>query len=870
MLNDFICDPQLFYSAQQAVIEAERKMMKKRNCLNDCINSIPENYEYKNEITTVCNNISEAITSVAHLERKISEAKDRLINLDNYFAAGYYQCTANKYSDIEGNVDNEQQIYYEYFNEKYNESLYNYLTDLNKQGLLTDEQKKIYNYLKISSDLSNLENELSKMDVNSNKYKKKSDEYNKKLEDFIQLQIKDLESKDVLTEEEKKQLKDLKNNSKLKKLQSELDELNKNPVKNPGIAASRMSQSEAIAYQKKVGKYTEYLSKKKELQSKIDKIQKELHIYQNKWYEDLGEAVIKTGSAWKTAWKTKNVDDVVNATKQTIATGAVVYVSARSGVEKINEMVLDGVALAGGSALAGATWLLHDTWSDNDVAGNVMDWTLDQVRRDRVGEANKEFYEKNPTGKWINKNSNLKYDSAGAQAIQGAGEFVGKIAIATAATVASGGAAAPIVIGALYGAGKAGEKYAQSVERNNGESYNYAKALLKSTAGAVAGAAEFYGYGQMGTGMLGVNISPQASTSFVKNFLTRDTLLDSVSVVTDHGVNVAFGDETWQHALLYGGAEFALALGMNAIGARQASKSANTITKTDVNIDDLNYYFSLLSDEEKRAIRSSDVSIFETFSREFSSPEDLANYFGDPDVYIFDLFNSKLRNMKDVSYKDKEELLFQYFNNGPWATHKYNRKKVLDFLDLSDTELNKVNKMINDYEQSIEYKWLQTLSEKEKNAVLSYTRRSGFDVNKFLRGQDVGVDYTDLIERLDSAVSKQSELITEPIKVYRGVDLDAFGKDINSENINDLIGTVFSDKGYMSTSVLKENAYIKEAVIEIDVPPGTNGAYIESLNGCDYKYGQTEFLLGRDSNLLIKSAEVGSNGKIFIKAEVVK
>ena len=323
--------------------------------------------------------------------------------------------------------------------------------------------------------------------------------------------------------------------------------------------------------------------KEKEINDQIAEIEKNLGIYENKWYEDIGQAIVQTGAEWKQGFTSlangEGVGEIWDATKKTVATGAVAYRSVKSGFSKLGEWLLvDSLSFVGGAIASGATWLFHDTWSDNDLAGKVMDATLDFVNTDLVGVANEDYYKNNIVGKWINENSTLKYDSAGAKAIQSASEFAGKIALATAATVVSGGTAAPalapILLGTAYGVGSSVEKYTQSVDREHGESYNYLEAFGRAAAGGVAGAAEFYGYGQMGAGMLGVNISPQASTSFAKNFFTKDVLLDSASVVVDHGVSVAFGDETWQQALKSGGLEFAFALGMNAIGARQATKSA--------------------------------------------------------------------------------------------------------------------------------------------------------------------------------------------------------------------------------------------------------------------------------------------------------
>lgn len=243
--------------------------------------------------------------------------------------------------------------------------------------------------------------------------------------------------------------------------------------------------------------------------------------YRNKWYEDFKDAGTKTGGAWVDAGKSflkgEGLGKTLDAVKQTATTGAVVYKSAKSGVDKIGELVGDGLLAAGGSIVAGATWLFHDTWSANDVAGNVMDWTLDQVRRDRVGEANKEFYEKNPIGKWINKNSNLKYDSAGAKAIQKTSKLATEIVIATAAEIGSFGAATPLVTAMFVaeGAGEAAESYAQSVDRNNGESYNYAMALGSTALGALSGFSKGKMYGKIGANTLCILKDPSLIKSGV-------------------------------------------------------------------------------------------------------------------------------------------------------------------------------------------------------------------------------------------------------------------------------------------------------------------------------------------------------------------
>ena len=313
-------------------------------------------------------------------------------------------------------------------------------------------------------------------------------------------------------------------------------------------------------------------------------------------WNDITDAISETGSTWVTAFKSGNFNDYLQALKETGSTLFVAGSSVLAGVQKIEEFVVDGIVFLRGTVVSGIV-LLGDKIFGTDNASYIMDGTLDFIRRDLVGEARKNFYEDTGLGKWINDNSNLKYDSQGANGIQSLTEVAAKIAIATAATIATGGAAAPIAIGLLYGFGNATEKYTQSVDRENGESYDYKKAILKAIAGGATGAAEFYGYGQMGAAVLGKGITEAASTSFVKNFINTDTAVDTLSVVIDHGVNAALGDESWQDALFYGGAEVLLGLGMSAIGARKATKAARSAELADdisaalpkVDVDDIEY-----------------------------------------------------------------------------------------------------------------------------------------------------------------------------------------------------------------------------------------------------------------------------------------
>lgn len=596
----FNADPTLFYNAQQSLTKGFDSLESKRSEIEDLTSSFPRGFEYKNEIIDFTQDLNSIISELSSLTRKVSETKDSLIKLDNLFGLIYYECASAKYDDLHGRLTNEEKAYVEFAQQQYNKMLFQYLDDLNKSGNLTSEMESVYEQLKISNKLTELEGKLEGLKEGSKEYESVMNQYNKEIENMINLQISQLENKDSLTKEEQATLKSLKDAKNISGYEKELEELKDHPVKAPTSRKGKKFLEEQKAY-------NDYVKKVSDLENKIKTIQKENGTYVNKWYEDIGESITKTGSQWKkgfiSAFKGEGLGELGEAVKQTAATGAVVYNSARSGVLKVGELVFDGVTGIVGSVAAGVTWLAHDSWSDNDVAGNVMDWTLDEMRKDRVGNANKYFYENTKLGKWINENSNLKYDSAGAQSIQTATEFAGKVVLATAATVVSGGAAAA-AIGAVYGIGKAGEKYTQSVDRENDEDYNYLKFLGKSAAGGLSGAAEFYGYGQMGASIYGgikslsgaatsltTNASKKTATtfgkSFAKNFLEVDTFLDSGAVIVDHGVNLATGDETLSESLKNAGIEFGLALGLNAIGAGIGAKIETKATKVDIDTSSL-------------------------------------------------------------------------------------------------------------------------------------------------------------------------------------------------------------------------------------------------------------------------------------------
>ena len=203
---------------------------------------------------------------------------------------------------------------------------------------------------------------------------------------------------------------------------------------------------------------------------------------------------------------------------QAQATGAVVTGAVVSGVADIAEAVVDAAEIVDATLKTPATWLI-DQAAGTDLTGKMWDATMDDVARDKVGEVQEWFYEDTALGRSINENSALKYDSAGAQIIEESAEKAGEVAIITAATVATGGAAAPVLagVGFLKGTGEEAERRFNLTDENGNYTNRSAKDVGMAYLSGAAEAAEWYGTSQaIGAAVQGVNAIKEAGFEGVK------------------------------------------------------------------------------------------------------------------------------------------------------------------------------------------------------------------------------------------------------------------------------------------------------------------------------------------------------------------
>lgn len=145
------------------------------------------------------------------------------------------------------------------------------------------------------------------------------------------------------------------------------------------------------------------------------------------------------------------------------------------------------------------------------------------------------------------------------------------------------------------------------------------------------------------------------------------------------------------------------------------------------------------------------------------------------------------------------------------------------------------------------------------------------DINAYLRGQIKTNAYKDSISVLSKAMNKDTEEI-----VLRGCDSKTLGinPQLSQQEIaNRLVGTVFKDKGFLSTtkaeSIAKEfsqrgidgNESELPTIIAIKVPKGIGKCYIDS--------GLGEVLIDKGSSMEIISTGL-KDGILYITAEVLR
>lgn len=247
-----------------------------------------------------------------------------------------------------------------------------------------------------------------------------------------------------------------------------------------------------------------------------------------------------------------------------------------------------------------------------------------------------------------------------------------------------------------------------------------------------------------------------------------------------------------------------------------------------------------------------------------------------PKKDLVELPKKKLSDYKDLGNASSTE---HYFNNSgtpEWISSLSDEQKEMIKLYTSDyyKNINNFNRHLGEWEN---YDEIIDAIEKYKDqfdSILPLTKQDGESMGAFFRRRREALkdpvrkakqDYDKLkeLENTNNNISgaiKKFEL-KDDIKLYRTVDSNAFG----GMNLDDLVGTVYKDFSYMSTSPTTDTSFAaKDIMMELFVPKGTGrGAYIKDLSEF---IGEQEFLLEKGSRFEIKEV-VKQDDKTVIRME---
>lgn len=149
-------------------------------------------------------------------------------------------------------------------------------------------------------------------------------------------------------------------------------------------------------------------------------------------------------------------------------------------------------------------------------------------------------------------------------------------------------------------------------------------------------------------------------------------------------------------------------------------------------------------------------------------------------------------------------------------------------------------------------KWAEKLSADDLRLLNTYTDNS-YHYNNLLRGvvtRELTPDESLKINKLSKILC--SVPLNEEIVLFRGTSKTFLG-ELAGLPPEKLVGKVLSDKGFLSTSILPNEAldFSKGVFLVIKAPKGTKGAYLGEYSSIA---GEQEFLLDKGQKMLIKKA----------------
>lgn len=165
--------------------------------------------------------------------------------------------------------------------------------------------------------------------------------------------------------------------------------------------------------------------------------------------------------------------------------------------------------------------------------------------------------------------------------------------------------------------------------------------------------------------------------------------------------------------------------------------------------------------------------------------------------------------------------------------------------------------------------WANSLSPNEQSAINDYTKEYPSyyrNINGVLRGKQSSFDdgNEQRVKQIHSALSK-AETPTD-MTVYRGGGSSVLG-DLSKASDEQLVGSVFVDRGFVSTSMSAGSAFPGDTLLAIHLPAGSCAANIETLSVAG-KY-EEEVLLDYNQLFYINGVSYDEKGRRIVDVSVI-
>lgn len=205
-----------------------------------------------------------------------------------------------------------------------------------------------------------------------------------------------------------------------------------------------------------------------------------------------------------------------------------------------------------------------------------------------------------------------------------------------------------------------------------------------------------------------------------------------------------------------------------------------------------------------------------------------------------DPYTGKSLRVEDLTYTEWYEKYVVNSEPNDYNISEHIFEKTKKFKNFEDFEEFIGVDNLFDFEDSV--------STDEAKSIAFYSHTGDKQINSILRSGIADDDIKSYVQDLDNIISRFE--VPEGVSLYRGSNLDFLYREFNINNLEDLLGKSYIDKGYTSTSIILDNAFLnKDAVFEIKLLGGKGrGAFISSFSR---HFDELEFLLKRNSKFKI-------------------